>query len=108
MGRPVLMKRRIVIDRVSTVTDEMGGQTITKTQVGEFWAQVTRVGGSRGLEYEETVSERPFSIVIRSNITILEDDIVNFDGQDLIVSSVERDYDKFRYQTIIASAKYNG
>ena len=102
------MKRRLVIQRPTTTTDELGGQSVTLTNVGEIWAQVTRLGGSRGLEYEQTANQRPFIITTRSNITVLEDDQINFDGQILIISSIERDYDKFKYQTLTAAAKYSG
>ena len=102
------MKRRLVIQRPTTTTDELGGQAVTLTNVGEIWAQVTRLGGLRGLEYEQTANQRPFIITTRSNITILEDDQINFDGQILIISSIERDYDKFKYQTLTATAKYSG
>lgn len=108
MGRPGLMKRRLVIMRPSTVTDEMGGQTVTLTNVGEIWAQITRLGGSRGLEYEQTSFGKPYRITTRSNISILEDDQFTFEGMTLIVSTVDRDWDKFKYQEIIATGKYSG
>ena len=106
--RPGQLKRRLVIQRPSTTTDEYGGAVVALATVGEIWASVERFGGSRGLDYEQTSFGRPFQIVTRSNIEIKEDDQFEFDGQTLIISSVTRDYDKFRYQTIIANAKYSG
>jgi len=108
MPRPGQLKRRLVIQRPSTATDEYGGQTVTLTNVGEIWAQVTRLSGSRELNELQTAFGRPFQIVTRSSVNILEDDQFDFEGMVLVVSSVDRDWDKFKYQTLIANAKYSG
>lgn len=103
--RPGAMKRRIEIERPSMTTDDLGGQVVTLTSLGTFWAEVSRIDGTRYLQNEATNFTRPFLITIRQNIEILESDRILFDGQVLIVASVERDYDKFRYQRITATAK---
>ena len=103
--RPGAMKRRIEIERPTMTTDDLGGQVVTLTSLGTFWAEVRRIDGTRYLQYEATNFTRPFEITIRQNIEILESDRILFDGQVLIVASVERDYDKFRYQRITATAK---
>lgn len=108
MPRPGQLKRRLVIQRPSTATDEYGGQTVTLTNVGEIWAQVTRIGGGRDLDFQQTSFGRPFQIITRSSVNILEDDQFDFEGMVLVVASIERDWDKFKYQTIIANAKYSG
>lgn len=108
MSRSGNLKRRIEIKRPSTVTDELGGQEVSYTSIGFFWAEVRRLNGSRGLENQQTTHGRPFSITIRQDIDILENDTVEFNSQVLIVSSVERDFDKFKYQTLTANAKYSG
>jgi head-tail adaptor len=108
MSRPGLLKRRLVIQRPTTTIDELGGQRVVLTNVGEIWAQVTRLGGSRGLEYEQTASSRPFRVTTRSNVSILEDDQIQFEGMVLIVSTVDRDWDLYKYQTLICTAKYSG
>lgn len=106
--RPGKLKRRITINRPTTITDEMGGAEETLTLVGNFYAEINRGGGSRSLEYEQTQFSRPFFITIRENIDILESDIITFEGKTLIVSSVDRDFDFFRYQTITATEKFKG
>ena len=106
--RPGKLKRRLVIERPSTTTDEYGGAVVTLANVGTIWASVKRLSGQRGLDYEQTSFGRPFEIITRSDIEIKEDDQFTFNGMTLIVSSVDRDFDKFKYQTITATAKYSG
>ena len=108
MSRPGVMKRRLMIQRPTTTTDEYGGQTVTLSNVGEIWAEVTRFGGARGLDYEQASFSRPFRITTRSNVNILEDDQFTFEDMVLVVSGVDRDWDKFKYQEITATAKYSG
>ena len=106
--RPGELKRRLTIKRPSTAIDEYGGQTVTLTEVGTIWASVTRFGGVRGQEDAQTSFSRPFGVVTRSNIDIKEDDQMDFEDMVLVVASVDRDWDKFKYQTITATAKYSG
>lgn len=98
-------KRRIEIQRPTMTTDDLGGQAVTFTPLGLFWARVRRVSGNRALQNEATTFNRPFEIMLRDNIEILEKDLIIFDGMNLVVQSVEKDYDKFRYQFITATAK---
>jgi head-tail adaptor len=108
MSRPGKLKRQLEIKRPNVVPDSMGGATGSYSSLGLFWCSVTRVGGSRGLEYEQTAHQRPFRIVLRQDIDILENDTIEFDGQNLTVASVERDFDKKRFQTLIATSKFAG
>ena len=108
MSRPGGLKNRIEIFRPSTVVDAFGGSTVSLSSLGTFWASVDRVSGSRSLQYETTSFGRPYSIVLRQNIDIEEDDEIVFNSKTLVISSIERDDDRSRYQTIIANEVYQG
>lgn len=100
-----LQKRRIDIKRPTTTTDVLGGQSVTFVLVGSFWAAVRQVDGNRALQNEATTFNRPFEITLRNNIEILETDLVAFANMELVVQSVSKDWNKYRYQTIMATAK---
>ena len=106
--RPGLLKRRITIERPDTSTDELGGAAATYTQIGEYYAEVRKAGGSRGLEYEQSSWSKGWLITVRNNVDVLEDDLIKFEGMTLVVASVDRDWNKFRYATITANSRSIG
>tara|TARA_R110000850_G_C9798724_1_gene450148 strand:+ start:412 stop:735 length:324 start_codon:yes stop_codon:yes gene_type:complete len=106
--RPGLMKRRITIERPTTTTNDLGGAETTYTQIGEYYAEVRKAGGGRGLEYEQSSWSKGYSITVRNNVDVLEDDLIKFESMTLVVSSIDRDWDKFRYATITANSRFKG
>ena len=102
------LKKRITIQRPSVVQDDLGGNTVTLATLGTYWARVSRLGGSRGLEFEKVNHSRPFNVTIRANIDVLEDDLIIYNGQTLTIQSIETDEDKDKFKFIVTGAKYKG
>lgn len=105
--RPGVLKRRITVNRPITELDSLGGSTVTLSEVGSFWASVDRMSGSRSLQFESIGWNRPFDIVVREDVDIQEGDEITFNSMILVVQSIERDYDKYRYKRIVADAREN-
>lgn len=113
MGRPGQLKRRVEIKRPTVVTDILGGAEVTENSLGFFYAGINKgkgsfaSKGSRNLENEQTAFERPYIVTMRQNIDILENDLILFESQVLVVQSIERDFDKYKYQIITAISKFS-
>ena len=108
MKRPGTLKHRIEIYRTTTALDGVFGSDVTKTLVATVWGGVTRSNGNRGQEYEAANWARPFMVVMRNDIDVVEDDELVFEGRTLVVASIERDYFKKRYQVLTATESYKG
>ncbi len=108
MGSAGKSKLRVTIKRPTTALDDFNGTEVTYSTVATYWAQVSRLGGSRLLNQEETTYKRPYIITIRQYADIKEDDVIELDGEMLVIQSIERDLMRKRYQKIIATESYNG
>ena len=47
-------------------------------------------------------------IILRGYIDVKEDDRLTFEGQTLVIQSIERDLARKRYTTIMATENYDG
>ena len=101
-------RHRITITRPTTTQDDFGGASVAYATVGTYWAEVSRSAGSRGLDYQQTTFKRPYMIILRGYIDVKEDDRLTFEGQTLVIQSIERDLARKRYTTIMATENYDG
>lgn len=104
------LKRRITIQRPTVTQDDYGGNVTTYTTLSTEWAKVTRLGGSRGLEFEKVNHSRPFNIMVRGDVDVLESDLIIYNGQTLTIQSIETDEDFMpgKWKFILTGSKYTG
>lgn len=104
--RPGKLKTRITINRPTMTQDEYAGNDVTLNLIGTFWAQVTRLSGSRQVQYEAIGWDRPFEVIVRSDVDVSEEDEIIVGLNTLVVQSIERDYWKDRYSRLICNSRY--
>lgn len=95
---------RVVVERATTASDGMGGQTVTWATAYTLWAKVRPVKG-RETEYQARLAAvETFLIVVRYGPTITAEDRISWDGKKLNIRTVQdRDGDS-RWLTIEAES----
>ena len=101
-------RQRITINRPTTALDDFNGAGVSYATAGTYWAEIERMSGSRSLNQEETNFRRPYIVTVRQYADILEDDTITFNGETLIIQSIEKDVARKRYLRIVATESYEG
>ena len=104
--RPGKLKNRVTINRPTMTQDDYGGNEVTLNLVGTFWCEVNRLTGSRATQYEAIGWDRPFEVILRSDVDVSEEDELIIGLNTLVVQSIERDYWKDKYSRLICNSRY--
>ena len=80
MFRAGNLDQRIKFLRYTSVSDGMGGDTLTKTELGECWASVKPKSGGERLEGDRVDAQAGVLFVVRYRNDILESDRIEWQG----------------------------
>lgn len=99
------LKQRISIYRPTTVQDDFYGNTVTRTLLGTYWAQIRAVSGSRGTQFSEVSFTTLYNIYLRGHIGVKPDDEVEYEGRVFVVQEIVEDFLREKTTTLTAVEK---
>ena len=98
------LSERVVVERATTASDGMGGQTVTWSTAYTLWAKVRPVKGRETEHQGRLAPVETFLIVVRHGPTITAVDRITWNGKELNIRTVQdRDGDR-RWLTIEAES----
>ena len=78
--RPGELDQQITIERSTSVSDGMGGNTITWATTFTPWALVRPLSGSEKVDFERVQGEARYLFVVRYPIDIKDEDRILWEG----------------------------
>jgi SPP1 family predicted phage head-tail adaptor len=78
--RPGELDQRIIIERSASVSDGMGGNTITWSEHLVLWSLVRPLSGNEKVDFERVQGEARYLFVVRYPVDILDDDRISWEG----------------------------
>lgn len=98
--------KKISIYKTSTVTDGYGGNTISETLIGSFWAEIKQMSSFKDNTIGKSDIKNSWSFKIRANSTLIPDFdnlSIDYKGIRYVVNDIVYNDELFREINIIAN-----
>lgn len=101
------LANRVELYAPTVSSDGQGGYTTSFALDSTRWADVRRVSGTRGFELGQMLDAEPYDITMRDDSSLTTSWILKFDGKELVIHSIVRDFHEYGYMTVTAYERQN-